>query len=525
VADSQLKPRQTPWTRIAWVGVAIGIIARFVGLGAKSLWFDEGYTAWMVTHPVKEIIRLVRADTAPPLYYILLRGWTEVFGHSEAGLRSISAVCSALTILLVFAIARRMLPNPAAVAGAVWLLVLGFHQQYFAQEARAYALMALLFAAAVYCVQRHLMEQHRRWLIPLVPIIAASLYTHNMMAFFIAALGLFWLLLPSSHSIKRRFADGIVVAIAAAALFLPWAIYSLPSQLRMVNASFWIERPTFANLGLILNWIAGVPRPDELNSVIYSLHSPHALGSAPMWFGPILILVVIFSIRRREQAALLVLLLFAPATVAIYSLLRTSILMDKIFLPSATLMPVFLMIPLASLLSPRPDFGELSRAVLRERVRVRAEILPCVWIAILLLIAAAAFAQYWITPKNEDWRHAAALVQELSPARRLIIFVANDGQSPFDYYYRYRAGESATGAPAGFLERDPPKTMLRVQSADDLQDLQSRIETEHYQEVVLVQSHEAWADPDGRVLEMFRELFPSERRQDVYYVSVFQFDR
>ena len=517
MADSQLKPRQTPWTRIAWAGVVIGIIARFVRLGAKSLWFDEGYTAWMVTHPVREIIRLVRADTAPPLYYILLRGWTEVFGHSEAGLRSMSAVCSALTILLVFAIGRRMLGSPAAVAGAIWLLVLGFHQQYFAQEARAYALMALLFVAAVYCVQRHLMVMHRRWLIPLIPIVAASLYTHNMMAFYIAALGLFWLLLPSSHSIKRRVMDGIVVAVAAVFLFFPWAIYSLPSQLRMVNASFWIERPTFANLGLILNWIAGVPRPDELNSVIYSLHSPHALGSAPMWFGPILILVVIFSIRRRDDAAMLVLLLFVPAAVAIYSLLRTPILMDKIFLPSATLMPLLFMMPLVRLLSPPP--------VLRERVRVRAAILPCVWIAILLLIAGAAFTQYWITPKNEDWRHAAALVQELPPARRLIVFVANDGQLPFDYYYRYRPEESATGAPAGFLERDPPRTMLRVQSDDDLQNLRSRIETEHYREVVLVQSHEVWGDPDGRVLKMLREIFPAEHRRDVYYVSVFQFDR
>src|SRR5450432_3945764 len=71
---------------VIWGSVIAGVGLRFAQLGKSSLWFDEGYTAWAAAHPVGEIVRIIKADTAPPLYYILLRGWTHLFGFSEAGL-------------------------------------------------------------------------------------------------------------------------------------------------------------------------------------------------------------------------------------------------------------------------------------------------------------------------------------------------------------------------------------------------------------------------------------------------------
>ena len=41
----------------------------------------------MTRLPVPEMIRWVQADVHPPLYYLILKAWTGIFGTSEAGLR------------------------------------------------------------------------------------------------------------------------------------------------------------------------------------------------------------------------------------------------------------------------------------------------------------------------------------------------------------------------------------------------------------------------------------------------------
>ena len=75
--------------------LAIGVFLRWFRLGHESLWFDEGYTAWVVSLSPADLIRAVRVDTAPPLYYLLLHGWTVLFGRSEFALRSMSALSAA----------------------------------------------------------------------------------------------------------------------------------------------------------------------------------------------------------------------------------------------------------------------------------------------------------------------------------------------------------------------------------------------------------------------------------------------
>ena len=50
--------RATRWitTVIILIAVLIGIVLRFAELGRMSLWFDEGYTAWVISLSPGEII-------------------------------------------------------------------------------------------------------------------------------------------------------------------------------------------------------------------------------------------------------------------------------------------------------------------------------------------------------------------------------------------------------------------------------------------------------------------------------------
>ena len=173
------------------VGALIaGLTLRWLWLGRASLWYDEGYTAWMVSHPAGEIIRLIRFDTAPPLYYLLLRGWVNCFGRSEFALRAMSACLSSITLLLFYPLAMKVLRDRLVAALALVLFAISFMQVEHGREARFYSMMALLGEIGLLLVLRALRGPAIWVYLALILTWAMSLYTNNMMAFYLLGLGL-----------------------------------------------------------------------------------------------------------------------------------------------------------------------------------------------------------------------------------------------------------------------------------------------------------------------------------------------
>ncbi|MGD0463083.1 MAG: glycosyltransferase family 39 protein [Tepidisphaeraceae bacterium] len=497
------------WWIVTWLAVAFGIFIRCWHLGSKSVWFDEGYTAWLVSHSPAEIIRLIRADTAPPLYYLVLHGWTTFFGRSEAGLRSLSTVFSIFTLFLAVDIARRMLGNPAAIAAAACAMSLSFMQLWYAQEARVYAMMALLTIAAFDSLRRHLAARSRRRLMILPILFASAMYTHNMMAPYVVAILLAWMVLPSEHSFRRRIVEMTAVTAVAGFLYLPWAVWGLPDQMEMIRHGFWADRLKHGAVLSDLASLTGVQHYWSAANVFDRIHLHILDGIGPILMTMILLgasglLSVVFQQgpRRRQAIGLLIVALFPPLFVALYSVLRTPLFIHKLFLPSATLMPIFALLPLAM---------PLSRGLLRAA-----------WAGavLLLFLSATTLYGYHLEGKKEQWRDVAAFVSQLPPAHRLIIFVANDGQLPFDYYYHYRPGEEATGVPGGFFDLNPPRTMRRVFNPSGLHSLKSRLDTEHYDQIVLLLAHQFWGDPNQLTLDLIRSRFPLAGHQEFYDVTI-----
>src|SRR6266436_5401073 len=57
--------------------------------------------------PARVVRAVLLSDTSPPLYYLLLYGWTLLFGTSDLILRLFSIACSLACLPLLVAIARR----------------------------------------------------------------------------------------------------------------------------------------------------------------------------------------------------------------------------------------------------------------------------------------------------------------------------------------------------------------------------------------------------------------------------------
>src|SRR5205807_9710917 len=79
---------------------AFGAALRFATLDLQSVWADEAVTVGRILEPSLggTIGHIPSSEATPPLYYVLAWIWTRAFGHTEVGIRSLSAVLGTATI-------------------------------------------------------------------------------------------------------------------------------------------------------------------------------------------------------------------------------------------------------------------------------------------------------------------------------------------------------------------------------------------------------------------------------------------
>jgi hypothetical protein len=200
---------------LAFVCVA-GAALRFATLDVQSLWFDEAVSAHLLRMDLWDMLRAIPdSESTPPLFYLLAWPWTHVFGTGEVGLRSLPALLGTATIPVAWALGRRLGgARVALVAGA--LVAVNPLLVWFSQEARAYALLALLAAIAALLWLRALERPSAGRAAGWSLAAALACATHYYAIFLIAPMGL-WLAVHATDA-RVRAAAIAPLALALAAL-------------------------------------------------------------------------------------------------------------------------------------------------------------------------------------------------------------------------------------------------------------------------------------------------------------------
>jgi 4-amino-4-deoxy-L-arabinose transferase-like glycosyltransferase len=201
--------------------MVLGTVLRFYGLGHQGFWYDEADTALLVHFSLGKMLGLVpQTESTPPLYYLAAWVWVRVFGHHEAGLRSLSAVAGVLVIPVAYAAAARMISRRAGVIAAA-LTACSPLLIWYSQEARAYSLLALLTAVSLLAFAYARAQPTGRWMTMWTVASALAITTHYYALVAVVPQAA-WLLLR--HPRDRRVQIGVgVVAVCGLAL-LPLAI-------------------------------------------------------------------------------------------------------------------------------------------------------------------------------------------------------------------------------------------------------------------------------------------------------------
>ena len=219
------------------VAVLVGWGLALARLGERSLWADEGWTAYTARNASSiGLLRTFRLDPVQGPLYMLLVTRVMRLGGSEFVLRFPSAVAATLAIPVVYLLGRRLMGRNAGLVAAFLHSTSPYLVEY-AQEARPYALLECLSCLSLLLLLEAQSRNRWFWWMGFSVSSALLLYTHYFAWFVVGAEYLFALLVLLRSSRARRRLDARLAYLAASgilvlAFYLPW----LP-----VLLAFWRE--------------------------------------------------------------------------------------------------------------------------------------------------------------------------------------------------------------------------------------------------------------------------------------------
>ncbi len=374
--SSRSRQRWAWRTLAAWLPAGLALLTGLYDLGAESFWLDEASSVWIATRPWAELWPVMAGDPHPPLYYLILKLWIEVFGASEVAVRLPSVIASVLAVIgLTRWLSRAADERLVLLAGGL-LALSGLHVHY-AQEARPYALLACL---AVWATDRLWVwhTQGGRGAGVLYALVATALaYTHVGGLFVLTGHGLWWVWVQRMQA---------------------WRAVWVPLAVALAYGPRW---PTLLSSA---GWACAYCQPPSLSAVagtvLISLGSFMALACALTFLG----LALYVRVRQRTIAYTLApgaISLLACIAVAVQAIpLLVSLRGDSIYLDRVTIGGVFALVTLVAL-----GLLHLPRAL---TVLAAGALVTCQGLGLIF--------GYYLPVMRDDWRDAVALVSARQPA-------------------------------------------------------------------------------------------------------------
>jgi mannosyltransferase len=269
--------------------VAIGAVLRLGTIASQSYWLDEAATVHEIQLGFGALLHQVHVnETTPPLYFILAWLWAKVFGTSEAGLRSLSALLGTAAIPIAYRCGRELVSRAAGLVAAA-LVTLSPFMIWYSQEARSYMLFIVLCGLSFLFFARALRDPSHRNIAWWTLSSAAAILTHFFAGFLIAPEGI-WLLL----AIRRRATLLAAVAVSAVQIaVLPLAVGDTSHPLQWIKAFPLSVR------------IKQVPVDLGLGSLYQSSLVTDGLLGAAVLVAVVVALLAFGGDRRRRRAAVL----------------------------------------------------------------------------------------------------------------------------------------------------------------------------------------------------------------------------
>lgn len=326
------------------------IILSFLIFGLNSfhnnIWYDEAHQMLLNRLSVLDIISESKNDTSGPLYAIILKLVTGIFGSSLPVARLTSLAIFSIIFILAFYPIRRLYNLKTSTIFSIIILFVG--PSFFASiEIRNYSLALVSTLGATIYSLLYLKENKTSDLLKYFLFSIAALYSHVYAMISI----LFLIILNSIYSLISKKGRKIIIAnIILILCFIPWLNVILNSQKGRVEQEFWVTKPTMNTLiesiknlltqNMVINYILlailimsiliSIIRKKELKTILYLLV-------------PSIICLAFFYIWSLYKTPLYTAKYIVPVCGIIYLIIAKILANNKLTVP--TILFIVLLIP------------------------------------------------------------------------------------------------------------------------------------------------------------------------------------
>lgn len=202
-----------------------------------NLWFDEAYTLSLIQHNFSEIIEILKTDMHPPLYFISLKAFCEIFGYSITTTKIFSVLGYIATLSLGLTVIKKHFGRKISI---VYMLTVGAIPMslYFSVQQRSY--QWCIFFVALCFIGALLFLENLKTLHCAIFVIAALLAAYNHI-YALLAVGIIFAFVNIYAFVKnRKLMKAIIISdIAMVAGYSLWII-PLFYQTEVASGNFWL---------------------------------------------------------------------------------------------------------------------------------------------------------------------------------------------------------------------------------------------------------------------------------------------
>ena len=356
---------------------------------ASSVWVDEAGSWWVIRDGLSPTIeRSIDATGQSPLYYVMLWAWTSATGTSEVAMRALSLAGVGVSAFLLWRLGRKLLGPDAALPAAIAFASLGgFGSVAFsAADARPYGIGLAFVVGSTLALVRWVDAPRARTAALYALLLLGAIYMVYTYAIIALGHAIFVLVRARRQALPVR---QVAITVATIGLAL------IPAVLHLVE---------------ILN------RPNIFESVPFSF-SARRLFPFGLLVGAAIIGLAFTHAPQRVRVPRA-----QPGTGAL--------------LAGWTVLPLVVLAVLALAVAPKffyaryylaamPGLALLAGWMLASLAQARARAAAAIALAVLTLVAYA-------DPQHtrEDWRAAAAQVEESGPGTLVLLRSGFAGSKP-----------------------------------------------------------------------------------------------
>ena len=204
----------------------------------NNVWFDEAYTLSLIQHNYSEVIEILKSDMHPPLYFISLKFFCEIFGYSILVTKIFSVLGYIATLLLGCTVVKKHFGSDTSM---VYMLTIGAIPMslYFSVQQRSYQ-WSIFFVTLCFSEALLFLENHgtRHCVIFVITALFAA-YNH---IYALLAVGVIFIFVNIYAFVKDgKLIKAIIISdIAMTVGYSPWII-PLLYQTEAAAGSFWLK--------------------------------------------------------------------------------------------------------------------------------------------------------------------------------------------------------------------------------------------------------------------------------------------